>query len=116
ELPGLFYLRSLEDSRRIRESASKAQRAIVIGGGYIGLETSAVLAQKGLPTTVVLSGETLLPRLFTPEMADFFRRYYEARGVTFVSNAKVTTINGDERATGVTLDSGRELEGDLVLA
>jgi NAD(P)H-nitrite reductase large subunit len=73
-LKGVLYLRSLDDSQRIRQQAEQARRAVIIGGGYIGLEVSAVLAQRGLATTVVLSGETLLPRLFTPPMSDFFQR------------------------------------------
>ncbi len=116
ELDGVLYLRSLEDSRRIRESADKAQRAVIIGGGYIGLETSSVLAQKGVATTVVASGEKLLARMFTPEMSDFFQRYYEERGVVFVKNTKATALTGNGRVESVTLDNGQELPGDLVLA
>jgi NADPH-dependent 2,4-dienoyl-CoA reductase/sulfur reductase-like enzyme len=116
ELDAVLYLRSLDDSRRIRESAGKAQQTLIIGGGYIGLETSAVLAQKKLPVTVIASGEKLLARMFTPEISDFFQRYYEARGVVFVKNAKVVALQGDGRVSGVTLDNGQQLSGDLVLA
>lgn len=116
ELKGVHYLRSLEDSRHIRESADNAKRAVVIGGGYIGLETSAVLAQKELPVTLVVSGEKLLARMFTREMSDFFQNYYEKRGVAFVKNAKATALTGNGHVTGITLDTGQELSGDLVLA
>jgi NADPH-dependent 2,4-dienoyl-CoA reductase/sulfur reductase-like enzyme len=116
ELGGVLYLRSLEDSARIREQADKAQRVVIIGGGYIGLETSSVLAQKDIPTTVIVSGEKLLARMFTPEMSDFFRSYYEERGVIFVKNAKAASLQGDGRVAGVTLDNGQKLSSDLVLA
>src|SRR5690606_25757940 len=116
ELDGVLYLRSVDDARRIRESAGQARRAVIIGGGYIGLETSAVLAQQQVPTTVVASGQNLLARLFTPEMAAFFQRYYEERGVTFVKNSKAIELRGEGRVTGVLLESGQELPGDLVLA
>ncbi|MDQ3812795.1 MAG: FAD-dependent oxidoreductase, partial [Armatimonadota bacterium] len=116
DLNGVFYLRSLDDAQRLRQDAARVQRAVVIGGGYIGLEVSAVLAQQGLSTTVVLSGETLLPRLFTPQMSAFFRRYYEERGVTFVPNAKASALQGSGRVESVVLDSGQELPADLVVA
>lgn len=116
DLAGLHYLRSLDDARRLREAAAQASQALVIGAGYIGLEASASLARQGLATTVIASEAKLLPRLFTPEMSDFFQDYFEARGVSFVKQAKVTAIEGSEKVAGLKLDSGARLEGDLVLA
>jgi NADPH-dependent 2,4-dienoyl-CoA reductase/sulfur reductase-like enzyme len=121
DLDGVLYLRSPDDSRRIRERTSQAKRVVVVGGGYIGLETSAVLSQRGpgqadFSTTVILSGDTLLPRLFTPEMSAFFRRYYEARGVTFITNARASALRGDGRVESIALDSGQEVPADAVVA
>ena len=53
ELEGIHYLRSLGDSTRIREHANSAKRAAVIGGGFIAMEVAAVLAQKGIDTTMI---------------------------------------------------------------
>src|SRR5262249_11712203 len=53
-LEGIHYLRSLDDSRRIRERAGSAKRAAVVGGGFIAMEVAAVLAQKGIDTTMLL--------------------------------------------------------------
>jgi NADPH-dependent 2,4-dienoyl-CoA reductase/sulfur reductase-like enzyme len=120
ELDGVLYLRSVDDSQRIREQTANAPRVVIIGGGYIGLETSAVLAQRMTSgessTTVVLSGDTLLPHLFTPEMSAFFRDYYEKRGVSFTTKARVTALKGDGRIQSVVLDSGQELPADAVVA
>src|SRR5687768_12080889 len=54
DLGGVYYLRTLEDSRIIRDKAGSAKRAVVIGGGFIAMEVSSVLAQKGIETTMVL--------------------------------------------------------------
>lgn len=115
-LEGVQYLRSLADASALRERAARARQALVIGGGYLGLEVSASLARQGLPTTVLLRGETLLPRLFTPQMSAFFQGYYEQRGVGFVKQAELTAIEGQARAAGVRLASGQLLAGDLVVA
>src|SRR5579883_893356 len=75
-LQGLHYLRSLDDSSRIRERAGSAKRAAIIGGGFIGMEVAAVLAQKGIETTIILRSNRLMDQVFTPEMSNFFETYY----------------------------------------
>lgn len=87
KLPGALYLRSLDDSKRIRERAGSAKRAVVIGGGFIGMEVAAVLAQKGIATTMVLKDDRLGGRLFTTSMSQFFEDYYTTHGVQFVKKA-----------------------------
>src|SRR5438067_11614338 len=62
-LQNLFYLRTLNDSKRIREAAEKAKHAIVIGGGVIGMEVTAVLAQKAIEIIMVLSDDRIWKRL-----------------------------------------------------
>jgi len=68
-LENLFYLRSLNDSKRIRNAAENAKHAIVIGGGFIGMEVAAVLAQKGIEVAMVLNDDRVFKRLFSPEMS-----------------------------------------------
>src|SRR5579862_699264 len=53
DLAGVRYLRSLEDSKTLRAQAASAKRALIIGGGFIGMEVASVLAQKGIPTTML---------------------------------------------------------------
>jgi NADPH-dependent 2,4-dienoyl-CoA reductase/sulfur reductase-like enzyme len=115
-LPGIHYLRRLSDARRIREASQHAQRAVLIGGGYIGMEVSASLAQVGLAVTVVFPNGRLMEKFFTPEMSAFFQRYYQDRGVTVVPNEKVASFEGQDRVTAVVLESGDRLPVDLVVA
>jgi 3-phenylpropionate/trans-cinnamate dioxygenase ferredoxin reductase component len=96
DLPGALYLRSLEDSKRIRERAAGAKRATVIGGGFIGMEVAAVLAQKGVATTMAIKEDRLGVRLFTPPMSQFFENYYTSHEVQFVRGAKSVDARGKD--------------------
>ena len=102
DIPNAFYLRSLDDSRRIRERAAGARSATVIGGSFIGMEVAAVLAQKGIAVRTVWRDERLGKRLFTPAMSRWFEDYYVQRGVELVRNAQPPDLRGRD--------------GDLVVA
>jgi len=115
-LRGIHYLRSMDDSRRIREHAAGARRAVVIGGGFIGMEVAAVLAQKSIDTTMVLRGGRIWDQFFTPEMSQFFETYYTQRGVKFERNASVESFAGDDAVRSASLSGGRELPADIVVA
>ncbi len=115
-LDGVLYLRSLGDSGRLRERLNQGGRAVVIGGGFIGMEVAAQAAQLGVDTTMVFPSQTMGGRLFTPEIAGFFRRYYESRGVHFIPGASVTAIEGKGRVDGVSLNTGQRLAAGLVVA
>lgn len=108
----VHYLRSMDDSKKIRDRAAGAKRAVVIGGGFIAMEVSSVLAQKGAETTMVLAEERVWQRLFTPAMSRFFESYYAERGVHFATKAKVRAIDNGS----VELESGERIGCDLVVA
>ena len=93
-LAGILYLRSLADSKRIRDQAATAKRAAVIGGGFIGMEVASVLAQKGVHVTMIVREARVFPQLFSPEMSAFFDGYYKARGVQFVMQTAIRELRG----------------------
>jgi NADPH-dependent 2,4-dienoyl-CoA reductase/sulfur reductase-like enzyme len=68
-LARIFYLRSMDDSKRIRGQAETAKRAAVIGGGFIAMEVASVLAQKGIEVVMVVREARVFPQLFSPEMS-----------------------------------------------
>jgi len=76
DLPGIFTLRTVPDSRRIREwiKSRSAHRAVVVGGGFIGLEMAENLVHRGLEVSIVEMANQLMPPL-DPEMAEFVRRH-----------------------------------------
>lgn len=116
ELSGIYYLRSLGDSSKIRERAQDAQRAAVIGGGFIGMEVAAVLAQQGVDTTMIIHSGRVFDQLFTPEMSHFFETYYTARGVKFERSAMIESISGAHSVEAIQLAGARAVPADMVVA
>jgi NADPH-dependent 2,4-dienoyl-CoA reductase/sulfur reductase-like enzyme/rhodanese-related sulfurtransferase len=82
DLPGIFTLRTIPDSREIRDwiESRTPRRAVVVGGGFIGLEMAENLAHRGINVTIVELASQLMPPL-DPEMAEYARQQVESRGV-----------------------------------
>jgi 3-phenylpropionate/trans-cinnamate dioxygenase ferredoxin reductase component len=116
DLPNVCYLRSLDDSRKIRKSAENCKRAVVLGGGFIGMEVAAVLAQKSVETTLILREDRVWSRVFTAPMSEFFERYYISRGVQVLKRESVVRMEGKDRVRATVLSSGRKISCDLVVA
>ena len=116
DLEGVYYLRSLDDSARIRVHAGNAKSAAVIGGGFIGMEVASVLAQKGVATTMVVQEERIWERFFTPAISHFFEKYYEARGVRIERKAKIDSVVGSGTVAGVQLAGGATIAAEMVVA
>jgi NADPH-dependent 2,4-dienoyl-CoA reductase/sulfur reductase-like enzyme len=115
-LRNIFYLRSLSDSKAIRSAAGDAKQALVIGGGFIGMEVAAVLAQKGIAVTMVLNEDRIWKRFFSPEMSKFFENYYSARGVKLVKSTSVKELHGSSAVTSAVLENGDSVPCELVVA
>jgi NADPH-dependent 2,4-dienoyl-CoA reductase/sulfur reductase-like enzyme len=116
KLQNLFYLRSLNDSKAIRKATEKAKYAVVIGGGFIGMEVAAVLAQRGIEVALVLNDDRVFKRLFSPEMSNFFEAYYASREVRLIKLMSVTEFRGDGAVNSAVLRDGQMLRCDLVVA
>jgi NADPH-dependent 2,4-dienoyl-CoA reductase/sulfur reductase-like enzyme len=116
DLAGVHYLRTLEDSKRIRRDMESAKQAIVIGGGFIGMEVTSVLAQNEVRTTMVLPEDRIWKRFFTPAMSRFFEDYFTARGVRFAKNNKVVKFNGADSVQSALLQTGESAPCDIVVA
>lgn len=113
-LPGVFYLRSLDDAEAIRASAQKARRAVVIGGSFIGLEVAASLRQKGVDVTLLERG-ALLGKLHMPEVSSFFQRGFAKHRVEVIVGDIPTAIRGDAAVEAVVTQSGRTIACDMVV-
>jgi NADPH-dependent 2,4-dienoyl-CoA reductase/sulfur reductase-like enzyme len=87
----------------------------VVGSGFIGMEATAVLAQKNIETTMVLRDDRVWKAFFTPAMSRMFEQYFSARGVRFVKNAEVKEIRGSGQVASVLLSDGAELNCDLLV-
>ena len=115
-LRNLFYLRTMSDSKDIRNATTRARHAVVIGGGFIGMEVAAVLAQKGIETAMVVNDDRVFKRLFSPEMSSFFESYYAAKGVRLIKSMSVSELRGGEAVSSAVLQDGQIVQCDLVVA
>ena len=115
-LPGVYTMRTPDDAIGLRSYVEQnhCRSAVVVGGGFIGLEIAENLMTKGLAVTVVDMAEQLMPNIFDPEIADYVRRNLQSRGMRICTGTALKGINGDEKATGVETDAGT-LNADVVV-
>ena len=114
-LPGVFTMRTPQDAIEIREflETEAPKRAVVVGGGFIGLETAENLQAQGLSVTVIDMADQIMPG-FDPEMADYAKRHLVKKGIKVMTGTKMESILGTAKAEGVKTDQG-ELKADIVV-
>ncbi|NMR20278.1 NAD(P)/FAD-dependent oxidoreductase [Cellulomonas fimi] len=117
---GVMYLRRLEDSDRIKAAFTRGPRVVIVGAGWIGLETAAAARAAGLEVTVLEAAELPLLRVLGPEMARMFADLHREHGVDLRFGVQVAGItgtgaDGGGAVTGVELGDGTVIPADLVL-
>ncbi len=115
ELTGVHYLRDAADIEAIRAGLDGARRVVIIGAGYIGLETAASLRKLGIEVTVLETAERVLERVTAPQVSVFYDRVHREEGVDLRTGVTVTAIEGDDRVRGVRLADGGFVDADLVI-
>ena len=115
-LPGVFRMRTPDDAIAVRDWVDKnaSRRAVVVGGGFIGLEVAENLLAKGLSVTVVDMAAQLMPNIFDPEMAAYVKRQLQAKGVRVLTGTALQGITGTDKAEGIATDGGT-IPADLVV-
>jgi 3-phenylpropionate/trans-cinnamate dioxygenase ferredoxin reductase component len=111
----VLYLRSIRDSETIRSTSATAKEAVIIGGGFIGMEVASVLAQKNIRTTLIIREDRVWSRVFTPVMSAFFEEYYASRGVRVLKEAQVASLQGKGEVQALLLGDGEKISCDLVV-
>jgi nitrite reductase (NADH) large subunit len=114
EKKGVFTLRTIRDALTIKEFAKKTKKAIVIGGGLLGLEFASSLRKFGQQVTVVELFPRLLPRQLDADGAAILKKRIESRSISVVLGAKTVEILGNT-VSGILLDSGETIQGDIAL-
>lgn len=116
---GIHYLRNIQDAEKLYDAikAYKGKEAVVIGGGYIGMEVAAALVQNQVSCTMVFPEAHMMERLFTPEIAKFYEDFYRQQGVKILKGPTCKSFVGDKNGhvTGVVLGDGTELKSELVV-
>lgn len=113
-LANIFDLRSLADLRGLMPALHAAQRVVVIGGGFVGLEVAATSRKLGKSVTVIEAADRILARAFTPFMSEWFTDLHRRHGVNLQLGAKVLAFQGKQAVEAVICDSGRH-PTDLVV-
>ena len=115
ELGGVHVLRGIEDSLAIRDALRPGARIVIVGGGYIGLEVAAAAATRACEVTVIEVLDSLLARVMTAEMGDYFARLHRAHGVVVRLGAGVTAFEGAARVERVRLDDDSAIAADAAV-
>ncbi len=116
DLPGVFTMRTPDDAIGLRAYAEEnaCKSAVVVGGGFIGLEIAENLMAKGLKVTVVDMASQVMPNLFDAEVAAYIKRKLQAKGMRIVTGAGLEEVLGQDKATGIRTSVG-SFEGDVVV-
>lgn len=112
---GFFTLHYIKDAREIVSHAGNCKKAVLVGGGLLGLETANGLKKLGLEITVIELFPRLLPRQLDSEGGRRLQETLEDRGFTFRLDSKVRAIEGNGNVEGVTLENGEFITGDMVV-
>jgi 3-phenylpropionate/trans-cinnamate dioxygenase ferredoxin reductase subunit len=115
DLPGVHYLRAIADVPTIQAALKPGTRAIIIGGGYIGLETAATARKMGCLVTVLEMADRVMNRVVASNVSDYFAYEHRTHGVNIVCNTRVVRLEGGTRVERVVCADGSSYEADLLV-
>jgi 3-phenylpropionate/trans-cinnamate dioxygenase ferredoxin reductase subunit len=115
ELSGVHYLRAIADVQRIRAGIRTGARALIIGGGYIGLEAAATCRKMGCEVTVLEMADRVMNRVVAPDVSQFFSEEHRAQGVCIVCNSRMASLEGNRHVERVRCADGSSHEADLLI-
>ena len=107
DLAGVHYLRSLSDADHLRTEVHVGQRAVIIGGGYIGLEVAATLRQLGMEVTVLEMADRVMNRVVAEPVSRYYEREHASHGVKIELGARVLALRGDTDARIAAVETDR---------
>ncbi|MEZ5511855.1 MAG: FAD-dependent oxidoreductase [Gammaproteobacteria bacterium] len=114
-LKGVHYLRTLADAQAVQADVKPGGKAVIVGGGYIGLETAASLRKLGMEVTVLEMMNRILERVTAPELSAYYSDLHGRHGVNIIVNAQALELRGNERVQQVVCNDNRVLDADLVI-
>lgn len=114
-LENVFCVRDLADADAMAGSFVEGKKALIIGGGYIGLEAAAVATKRGVSVTLIEMSDRILKRVAAPQTSDFFRALHTDHGVDIREGVGLDHLIGDDTVTGAVLSDGTTLEIDFAV-
>jgi len=115
-LEGVFTLRTMEDAEGISRAAAGAKRAVILGGGLVGLESAIALRLRGLEVCVVVASEQVLSQNIDRSAAGIVKRHLEDNGIRILIGTDVLEILGEKKVEGARLSNEAILECDLIVS
>ena len=115
ELEGVIGFRTIQDTEVMIETADRYQKAVVIGGGLLGLEAARGLMDRGMEVEVVHLMPSLMEQQLDAPAAKMLKKDLEAQGMKFLMEKQTTEIYGNERVEGIKFSDGTSVECDLVV-
>lgn len=115
QLPGIHVVRNRDDVDAILAQLDSVKNITIIGGGYIGLESAAVLRKLDKNITLIEAQDRLLSRVAGEEISEFYLQQHRAHGVDVRLGAQIESIDGKESVSGVILSSGEVIKSDLII-
>jgi 3-phenylpropionate/trans-cinnamate dioxygenase ferredoxin reductase subunit len=115
ELPGVRYLRTIADVPHIQDGLKPGARAVIIGGGYIGLETAATARKMGCTVTVLEMADRVMNRVVASNVSEYFAHEHRTQGVKIICNTRVVRLEGQSHVERVVCADGSTYEADLLV-
>ncbi|GAA1579518.1 FAD-dependent oxidoreductase [Kribbella hippodromi] len=115
KLPGVHYLRTAEDAQALTDAYAAKPRVVVVGAGWIGLESASAARERGCEVTVVEPQATALASVLGEKVGELFAEFHRQHGVQFRFGTEVEGFEGTDKVTGVRVSGGEVLPADLVV-
>ena len=114
DLEGVYYMRTPDDAIAVREvvETNNVKRAVVVGGGFIGLEVAENLHEMGVKTTLVEAMDHIMPG-FDDEVSSYVENELIENGIMVLTGERLTSIEGDEKVSKVRTDK-RAMKADMI--
>ncbi|WP_338015447.1 NAD(P)/FAD-dependent oxidoreductase [Dyella acidiphila] len=115
DLPGVIGFRGIDDVQQMLQAASAYRRAVVIGGGLLGIEAANGLSRRGMQVTLIHRSDVLLEQQLNADAAGLLSQHLQARGLSLRLKANTQALHGGERVEWVELADGSRIEAELVV-
>ena len=115
DLEGVYYLRDMQDVSLIKTAVSRSKKAVIIGGGYIGLETAASLRQLGVEVTILEAMPRILQRVTAPQLSEFYKRIHTEEGVHICENVMAASIAASKDGLVVRDKEENSYQADFII-
>lgn len=111
----VYYLRDTKDVLAIKSKVAPGKRAVIIGGGYIGLETAASLRKQGMNVTLLEAMPRILQRVTAPELSHFYKRVHREEGVEILDGVVASGISSSNDRLSVSTSCQKNFDADMVI-